>query len=189
MYYAEPDANGNIVAFYSDEFAYPDGIPSTAIPITRDQWQDSVNNPGKYIVQNGQLVLAPGPSDDELLAQAKQAKIAEIESGFEQTIAAGFKSSATGTELIYGWQTEDQIHLQLIQSAIDKGIETFPIDYADINGNPVSIPDQATLTALATDADKFMWAQVKQKRNLVAQVNAATTLDAVNSITWTTADY
>lgn len=88
MYYAEADAQGNIIAYYTDELNYPNGIPKTAITITDEQWADSINNPGKYVVQNGQLVEAAPPSAEELLEQAKQAKLTELQGALQDRINA-----------------------------------------------------------------------------------------------------
>lgn len=56
QYYATTASNGNI-AFYNDDVNGTD-IPSEAIDITEEQWQDALTNPGKYSIVNGVLTAA-----------------------------------------------------------------------------------------------------------------------------------
>ena len=145
--------------------------------------QDAQQHLSHYTVQNGTLVKTV--TDAQLLAEAQAAQIAQLRAGYAQTVAGGFVATVGGAQVTFGWQEADQRHLLQVQSAIDKAIDTFPVPYADINGASVSIPDQTTLTAIETAADKFDWAQIKQLRTMIAQVQAATTVAAVEAITWT----
>jgi hypothetical protein len=125
-YYADSDANGNITAFYNDDIWDVSKIPTTAIPITFEEWQDSVNNPGKYMVQNKAFVLAPPPTAGQQLAAAKQVQIAAIESSFARACET-FQSSALGS-----------VHTYLADS---RSMMLLSADYAymkgsDYDGNP-----------------------------------------------------
>lgn len=153
--------------------------------------QDASVHQKDYSVENG--VLVKTVTDAQLLQQAQQAKIVQLEAAYAQTLASGFQCDIGGATYTFGWQQDathnDQLHLSMVQQAIDKGVETFPVAYADINSNPVSIPDQTTLTALDTKATSFGWAQVKQLRSLIGQAKATTTVAAANAIQWTAASY
>jgi hypothetical protein len=123
------------------------------------------------------------------LQDVQSAKKAQLQDLYQQTLAAGFNVSINGTEHTFGWSTDDKANLGLLQQAIDKGVASFPVIYADVNGNPVNIPDQATLDLIEQTASRFAFAQHQQILNLIGQVNAATTIDEVNAIQWTPASY
>lgn len=93
MYYVVGDSNGNITERYDTDFALY-AIPANAVEVTESQWNDSMQNPGKYIVQNGLLALTPSPADAELLAQAKAAKVAELEQACVNAINAVYTNLA-----------------------------------------------------------------------------------------------
>lgn len=124
----------------------------------------------------------------QTLTQTQDAKKAQLWDMYNQTLVAGFVSSASGTSTTYGFSTINQDEMTQVQGAISAGIETFPIDYGDNLGNIVSLT-QAQFTALESDANRFKWAQVKQLRALIGQAMAATTPDAVNAIQWSTGTY
>lgn len=123
------------------------------------------------------------------LADAQTQKIAQLRDMYQQTLAAGFQVTISGTQYTFGWQDSDMTHMDALQTSIDKSFETFPAGYADVKGNPVSIPDQTTLNSIEQTATKFTDAQHKQIESLVANVESATTVSAVNAIQWTAASY
>jgi hypothetical protein len=165
-------------------YQYPNASPITDYTVTWD---------GTQFALASWNLPDPLPTSDEIdqwyLAALKQQAYSQLKAGFEQTITQGFQCTLNGTAYTFGWQLTDQMHLQQVQYAIDKGLDTFPIEYADIDGNIVIIPDQATLTALEQKAHSFAWAQVKQLRQLNSQVQSATTPEQVEGITWTPAAY
>jgi hypothetical protein len=165
-------------------------IPEGTTPLYLDDatYADVWNNLGEYTIQNGVPVYTPIP-DSVKLANAQQAKIAQLRQSYAQTLASGFNVTIGGTQYTFGWQTDDKANLTALQKAIDQGFITFPVQYADIHGNPVTIPDQATLNTVEQTATRFFNAQHQQLLNLIAQVQAATTVSAVQAITWTPASY
>lgn len=186
-YYADSDANGNIIAYYSDEIN--SSIPSTAIQITDEQWQDSVNNIGKYMIQNGALVTKPPPSDDELLVQSQQGKISDLRNSYNQCLLNGFNVTIGSNTYTLGWSTDDKANLNATQTAVDRSYQTFPILYADINGSPITLSSQSDLDTIEQTATKFAFAQHQQILNLVGQVQSTSDTSTVNSISWTPATY
>jgi hypothetical protein len=56
-FFADSDSDGNIVGFYTDDVHELEQIPVTAIPITEEQWQACLAEPGKWIVEDRKLVL------------------------------------------------------------------------------------------------------------------------------------
>jgi hypothetical protein len=124
----------------------------------------------------------------QTLEQTQSAKKTQLQAMYNQTLAAGFVSSANGTSTTYGFAQDNRDDMTEVQAAIDAGIETWPIDYGDNLGNVVSLT-QAQFTVLETDANRFKWAQVKQLRALIGQAMVATTVDAVNAIQWSAGTY
>lgn len=60
MYYVSFDEKNRINGFFNDEINSI--IPESAIKITDEQWQELSENPEKYILENGEIVLAPETS-------------------------------------------------------------------------------------------------------------------------------
>lgn len=54
QYYADYDVDGNLSGFYVDEI-HGENIPEKAIPITEEEWQACLSEPGKYKVDNGTI--------------------------------------------------------------------------------------------------------------------------------------
>lgn len=123
------------------------------------------------------------------LADVQNAKIAQIRDMYNQTMTSGFNITIGTTQYTFGWITDDITHMTATQTAVGKGFLMFPFNYADIHGNPVSIPDQATLDSIESTATKFNMNNHQQALNLIGQVQTTTTVDAVNAIQWTPATY
>lgn len=188
-YFADSDEKGNIIGFYTDDPTIGHDIPSTAIPITDEEWEDAVATNKKYLVENGALVLAPPPSEEELLDQAKANKKAELDAAYNQTLLNGFKVTISGVDHVLGWTTDDKTNLNATQTAIDRGFWQFPLYYSDINGDPLLLSSQADLDIIEQTASKFFPNQHQQILTLKANVQNATTVDEVNAIVWTEAVY
>lgn len=151
--------------------------------------QVAYDNPQAWLYQNGKFVPNPNYNAAAIaLAKAQQNQLAAIDVGYNATLEAGFTSKATGSTVTYGWKLQDQLDLQLVQSAITQGIDKFPIEYGALDGSIVSITDQTMLTQLQTDANAFAWAQKKQKRTLENQVKAQTSAPSTPVI-WAPATY
>jgi hypothetical protein len=149
--------------------------------------QAAFATPQAYLYQSGAFSDNPAWPAQQL-AQTQRTQIAAIQAGYQATLNSGFTSSANGTATVYGYQASDIQHMNMIASASALGVETWPISYADIHGNIVSLT-QAQFTSLVTTASQFNWAQINQLRSLIGQVQAATTVSAVQAIVWTAASY
>lgn len=55
-YYANADANGNIIAFYNDEIWDVANIPVTAMEISYEQWQQYSANGGQDFKRDGIVI-------------------------------------------------------------------------------------------------------------------------------------
>lgn len=80
-------------------------------------------------------VIAWDTNATTVVAMAQAQKIAQLENMMVQTLNAGFTSSANGTATTYGYSSNDQSNMNKIATAMQLNIETWPINYADINGN------------------------------------------------------
>lgn len=128
------------------------------------------------------------------LADAQTQKIAQLRDMYSQTLAAGFNVTIGSTQYTFGWASDDVTNMTATQQAVTQGFLSFPIQYADVNGSPVSISDQTTLNSIESTATKFMTAQHQQVLKLITQVNqlastSGTTVDQINSVQWTVATY
>jgi hypothetical protein len=159
-------------------------IPEGTTPLYLDDatYGDVWNNLGEYTIQNGVPVYTPIP-DEVKLANAKQAKNAELHVAFNDALNGGFLSSADGTERRYGFAPMDRENLSHAANVMALGVAQYPIPYADINGNVVNL-DEAQMKQLIIDAQAHNLAQVTKLRQLLAQLQAATTIEQVNAITW-----
>lgn len=182
-YFADSDSSGNIIAYYSDEFNYPEGIPSTAVQITDVQWQDTINNTGKYIIQNRELVLTAPPTDAELLEKAKEAKIAELKQTFGVTLLHGFTSLADGTSRVFGFSAEDSTHWDWIRGMTNAPNCPSSIPAKDINGNRLSL-SISQAQQLCLDAQTFYLNTYTHWDSREQDAENATTIEEINAIMW-----
>lgn len=167
----------------------PDGC--TAMYIDDTKYPDVWTNLGEWQIQNGIPVNVPIP-DSVKLSNAQQAQISQLEQGLAETLNGGFVAKT----LVGGATTP----------------HTYPSDASAqsnfsgaVNGF-ITNPNKATVMILTLDAgwlshtkdefygvysdgDSWKEAQYAQLTGLVGQVQSATTVTAVNSITWTPATY
>lgn len=185
-YYVQSDSNGNINAYYTDDFFYPNGIPVTAIQITDQQWKDSVDNPGKYIVQNGSFILAPPPTDQEQLDDAKQSKKTSLSQDFETSIIQGFNSNADGTSRTFAIDQTAMTRWTGTLANINDGSIT-SVNLKDINGNRVTL-DATQFKQMASDGFNFFQTQetklwdAEDNVDAIQLANYSTVQDAINAV-------
>lgn len=137
---------------------------------------------------SGTLTFTEQSAADQL-SNAKTAQITKLRQGYVQTMASGFNFTIGTTQYVFGWSTDDKTNMDGTQTAVSKAFLTFPIQYSDIHGNPVSIPDQTTLDNLEHTATNFFSNNHQQVLNLIGNVNSATTVSGVEAVTWTPATY
>ena len=82
--FAEYDQNGHIVGFYAPEIHT--NIPEKTIEITTEQWQDCIDNQGKWMIDIDAKILKLAPikvltTEDKLanIRAVRNAKIAETD--------------------------------------------------------------------------------------------------------------
>ncbi len=149
--------------------------------------QAAYDTPQAYLYQGGTFVANPAWPAQQL-TQAQQTQSAALQAGCNATFNAGFVSSASGSTLTYGFTPQNQADMTELATMLSLAVATWPVSWQLPDGTIVSLT-QAQFTQLLTDAQKFKWAQLNQLRTLQAQVQAATTVSAVQAIAWTAAAY
>ena len=189
MFYVAYDPASNIVITrYDTEIApLPDPLPSgTAVIEVPDQaTMLSTTAPG-WTVQNGVLVAPPPPSAAELLAQAQTAQIASLQSSFSQAEQAPISLTlASGVTTSFGMTPHDWTKIVgLYSKYVAKGVAV-PSGYQipDANGTlqTVTVTD---IENLFDAGETQMTGAIAKLASLVGEVQAATTVSAVQAIVW-----
>jgi len=178
-YAAYNATTGAITGFYD---AVDSPVPSgaSAIEITDEQWQTAMTTPG-YSVQNGALVA---PNAAQLLASAQATQSAILRGSCSSAIMDGFSSSALGSTYTYPSATTDQRNLSdaAIAAALNSS-GTSDLWCADASNNWAFV----THTAGQVQQVHAAWLTFRQAQQaklvtLVADVNAATSVGAVQGI-------
>lgn len=103
--------------------------------VSQDDFNKLIGNgDGEYLVaDDGSVYPKPAPTDAELLAAAKQQKLAEISQWTAANITGGFVSNASGEPVRYDSDVDTQLTMQGI--ALNVGTPLFAEKYP--NGCPV----------------------------------------------------
>lgn len=165
----------------------PDGCGVIGpIPNTESIVDDAFQYPHRYSVKDGQLIYSY--TDEQLLSEKQLLKPIELNIDYGNAVDAGFQVTIGTKTYTLGWTDKDKMNLQLTNTSIEKGDQVFPIYYTDIDGNPFQLMQQSDLNLIESVATKFYVAQHQQIQALKYKVSQAT-LDTIDSITWTNAEY
>jgi hypothetical protein len=181
QYYANTNADGTL-AFYNNDVWDITKIPTTAISITEAQWLDASQNQGKYLIQAGAFVLAPGPTTAQQLASAQTAKLAELNDKCGQVIVSGFVSSALGVVHTYPSDLEAQGNLGMALKRLED--TTLASLYFKTIDAGYLAHTKTQLTQVFYDGFDYGNVQITHYNQLKAQVNAATTAAQGQAIVW-----
>ncbi|WP_316154694.1 hypothetical protein [Cupriavidus sp. BIC8F] len=181
------DAQGNIVAYYdSVDSPVPQGV--NAIELTDAEWLACISTPG-YKVQDGDLVEPLPPTAAQLVAAAKAAQIVSVTEACGAAIVAGFQSSALGAMRTYPSSLIDQQNLSAsVLASLLPGLASgwvTPFWCADAAGL-WSYADHtaAQIQQVGQDGKAAIVGAIQKKAELVAAIEAAVTIAAVQAITW-----
>ncbi|SIS88185.1 DUF4376 domain-containing protein [Alicyclobacillus vulcanalis] len=152
--------------------------------------QQALFNPLAYRYENGQLTYVgyEPPASVTPLEQVQQQQLQLIQQGYNATIEAGFVSNASGQADTYQIDETASAKWAGILATVAAGIAPQTITVKDIQGNPVTMT-QAQFKQFALDGFNFLNAQEQQLWALEAEINAATTIEEVQAITWTPGTY
>ncbi len=183
--YASYNTSGAVIAYY-DSVDSPPPANATIIPITDQEWLGAINSQYQPItVVNGTLIIPSGPT----LAQAQSAQIAILKAGYLTAInapvsftnAAGVASTypSGNTVLITGDKAKT-----LLSEIISAGSAAWTLGkWVDMNDVAQTFTF-ADLQGLASAMEAAVAADYGTLVNKIAAVNAATTVSAVQAVTW-----
>ena len=161
-----------------DELVAAGIVPKLVESLDADTWI-TVDDSQEAAVNTVVAVHNPG----SVLADAQTAKIAEINSTYQDMLSAGFISSATGIPLEYDYALDDRADFQKFILTMALGIATFPVPIG-LKNNSVVNHTQEQFMQLLRDISSFEWGLKERKRALVAEVMTATSVEQANAIRW-----
>ncbi len=147
-----------------------------------------LNMPGWSVV-SGALVAPNNQSSAAVLASLQALWITTISTACQDAIYAGFSSSALGAAYTYPAKATDQQNLTAsIAASLFPGLPntwTTPFWCADINGLWEFRPHSAAqIQQVGIDAKNAIVSCMAKNQTLCAQVQSATTIDAVYAVVW-----
>ena len=174
MYYALMiDNNGNGIGSHA-YVEQPSSYPSNEVPCTEAQ----AKNPMAYQVVNGQIV--------ESLSYAKTSQIALLQSAFQQAEQAPVSLTlASGVTASFGMTPHDWSKIiGLYSKYVAKGA-ALPSGYRipDVHGTLQAVT-VADIENLFNAGETQMTGAIAKLESLAGQVEAATTVSAVQAIVW-----
>jgi hypothetical protein len=180
MKYATLDTNGLPTAFYSDDVN--ENIPTDAIEITDDQWLECINNNGQRCFKNG--VLVPYVAT-VTLAQAQTAQISTLQAAYQQAIQAPVSyTSKGGVTKTYQADPGSVANLQNMLLAFS-ATQTVPSGFYWVAVDNTQVPfTYADMQGLAQTFGEQGASAFQHLQTQKAAVLAATTVSAVQAITW-----
>ena len=183
--FAAHDPQGHITAYYdSIDSPVPEGV-TNVIEIKQDEWLACINQPG-YMVVDGALVAPLPPTAEELLVQARTMQTAKLSTGCAEALITGFTSSALGVALTYPSQDNDQRNLQSAVSAAATASPGWTIPLWCTDGDHWSFTSHTAAQLQQVNADWLAHRVAAQQKyaDLIAQINAATSVEEVQAIHW-----
>ena len=175
--------NDFVVDGFYDSIDSPVPTGVATIPITDAEWQAALSSPYQPVtVVNGVLNIPSGPT----LAQAKSSQIALLQSAFQQAEQAPVSLTlASGVTASFGMTPHDWTKIVgLYSKYVAKGA-TLPSGYKipDANGTLQAVT-VADIENLFDAGETQMTGAIAKLASLASQVEAATTVSAVQAIVW-----
>lgn len=170
---------------FSAYVALAERVPET-VGMLQFQYGEHAENFARYpyrIDPVTETILWDVDGDGMGLDQLKVAKISQLDDFCTQTILSGFVSSALGEEHVYGFNVEDQANLTGRLAGIAAG--TAPVEFLWMTkdvGPLIHTVEQ--FKTVCRDGDAHKEAQIGRLWTLKAAVEASTTVEEVQAITW-----
>lgn len=170
--------------FYPESLTY-DPVPEDLIEVSDEQYAAAMNRGPRdsLTVQDGTLVITPYvPSIDDAVA----AKMAELNAAYQAAIVAPVAfTTAAGTKASFAQTAQAKVQLEQCLSAAAKTQIWAANLWLDANGLPVTPFTFADLQGLQQAIESADTVAAYQKLlTLIGQVHAATSVAAVEAITW-----
>ena len=148
------------------------------ISIVEGEIQSDIGELGQILQPDGTFIDAIPP-----LEQARPSKLAQINGLYNQSLADGFSSLATGTPYTFGYGQSDREKFTQLAISVLSNIATFPVPIPSKDGEIV-IHEQAQYQQLIGDISVFAWTMQNKIQTLSSQVKVATTVEEVNAVVW-----
>lgn len=188
MYWFLYDQTGNIQEKWLTDATKWDNLNGYAgalsVAETDTTAQDAFVHSSHYQVQNNTLVSVVTPA--QLLAEAQAAQITMIEAGLASPLSGGFTSKTTGHTYPTDAAAQSNFTGAVTVFTTNPAKVTVPVQTLDAGW---IVHTKADFFAMYNDGDAWKEAQYTQLQILIGQVQAATTVAAVQAITWTPATY
>lgn len=189
-HYIRTDVNGYIIKSFSDAFEQPlltdklteeggrhynldlwdNGIPKL-------KYDTTIRPCTQAEIDAYKVILSLGTT----LTQAQQSKISQINNLYYQKLTDGFTSSATGKAYVFGYDSTDQLKFIQLAILVISNMAIFPFNIP-AKDNTIISHTLAQYNQLVSDIATFAQAQNVKQHQYINQVNACTTIDAVNAI-------
>lgn len=154
------------------------------------QWQKFNIDTGQYEndTTNTTQILGITPTNGQVvidkLPEVKTNQKQLIMDAYDNALAAGFTSSASGTAIQYPYNTQAEQTFDELYLAVMGNKVTYPTNVYDINDNAVSFASSAQLTQLFTDIFSFKAGLNTKMHNYLTQIDSCTDVDNVQNIIW-----
>ncbi len=164
-------------------------IPADAVEVTADEHQAllSAQAAGKAITadSNG-APIAVDPASLLTLAQAQAQRAASVSAACAAALVGGFASSALGSVHTYPSQDNDQRNLLNAAMASQGQPSTWTVSLWCANGTTWALTAHTAAQVQQVNADWLAFRLAAQQKcaDLVAKINAATSISSVETFTW-----
>lgn len=119
------------------------------------------------------------------LEEYKVWKKNQINDAYLSTVKSGFKSSSSGTELIYGYSDLDQMKWLKLFTSVNSGIVQYPVPVFAMDNTMVLLSD-VQLRQLLIDINVWEWANQTRLHEKWGLVDASGSIEDANLIAWST---
>ena len=187
QYLIKPDENGGradtkLAVEYSDE-EIAEYLANSYVLVGRDDFNKLIGNAGKaYLISaDGTVYPKPDPTEDELLAAAKPAKIAELKAERDSKEVEPIEYN--GYSFDYDDKARERINAAIIaldvQSAQAKAVASIDWTTADNNDVKVTADDLRAVIAFVAQRSNALHVAYREAKE---RVEAATTVAAVETV-------
>ncbi len=147
--------------------------------------ENAFNDPTHYTLVNNSWTYT-APTSAEQLQKAQQAQIALINLGLNQTLIGGFTSKTTTHTYVTTTNGQANMEGDLKRFELDSTLTS--VQFYTIDKGWLAHNHQDLINAFL-DGGKWKDAQYAQAQTLIGQINSATTISAVQAISWTPEAY
>lgn len=174
--------------FYESEI-HGENMPVDVVEITEDQHADllKAQSQGQAITSdaNGNPITVD-PSSLLSIAQAQEQQTAKVSAACAAALVAGFTSSALGISCTYGSNDNDQRNLFNAALAAQGQPSTWTTQLWCASSGTWSLAMHTAAQVQQVNADwlAFRMSQQQKCANLIGKITAATTVAAVQAISW-----